>query len=186
MTCGRHTCSWIAGGLAGSACQQCSGPRQVPHMSSGVCMRLLLMLRLTVSGGFHNPADSVRWRVDYLRLSAPGIMVLTPFVPGPGSQAPPQSGLFAVMTRTGRSAPRVFALHNRDVLLGHMQQAARKRLAINITSKSTTSCWWLSWMSGRPSAQQRCCRPVLPPQGSTVSFPGGRGLMLHSSRDVSD
>jgi hypothetical protein len=43
--------------------------------------------------------------------------------------------VFAVMARTGRSSPRVFALRGRDALLGQLQQAARKKLAMSINSE---------------------------------------------------
>lgn len=70
--------------------------------------------------------------MDYHRLSAPGIMSLAAFVPPAGSQATPQDGVFAVMLRDGRSSPRIFALRGRETLLGQMQQAARKKLAVSI------------------------------------------------------
>jgi hypothetical protein len=43
--------------------------------------------------------------------------------------------VFAVMARTGRSSPRVFALRGRDAMLGQLQQAARKKLAMSINSE---------------------------------------------------
>lgn len=75
--------------------------------------------------------------MDYHRLSAPGIMVLAAFVPPAGSQAAAQDGVFAVMLRDGRSNPRIFALRGRESLMGQMQQAARKKLAITIIVDST-------------------------------------------------
>lgn len=82
---------------------------------------------------------AVRWRVDYHRLSAPGIMLLAPYVPTPDSSssssssaATPQDGVFAVMVREGRSSPRVFAVRGRETMIGHMQQVARKKLGVNI------------------------------------------------------
>lgn len=60
-------------------------------------------------------------------------MALAAFVPPAGSQAAgPQDGVFAVMLRDGRSNPRIFALRGRETLVGQMQQAARKKLAVSV------------------------------------------------------
>lgn len=69
---------------------------------------------------------AVQWRVDYHRLSAPGIMTLAAFVPPAGSTASPQDGVFAVMLRDGRSNPRIFAVRGRESLLGQMQPGSQK------------------------------------------------------------
>lgn len=53
--------------------------------------------------------------------------------------AMPQDGVFAVMTKLGRSAPRIFALRARDTLLTQLQQVARSKLAINVISRCPTS-----------------------------------------------
>lgn len=72
-------------------------------------------------------------------------MLLAPYVPPPAGHADtatavaaaatPQEGVFAVMTKLGRSTPRVFAARARDTLVGQVQQVARKKLAINIMGK---------------------------------------------------
>jgi hypothetical protein len=54
--------------------------------------------------------------------------------------------VFAVMARTGRSSPRVFALRGRDAMLGQLQQAAQKKLAMSINSE------WL----GHACVRERC------------------------------
>jgi len=66
-------------------------------------------------------------------------MTLAAFVPPAGSQASPQDGVFAVMLRDGRSSPRIFALRGRETLLGQMQQAARKKLAVSIIGACSSS-----------------------------------------------
>jgi hypothetical protein len=59
-------------------------------------------------------------------------MTLAAFVPPAGNTATPQDGVFAVMLRDGRSNPRIFAVRGRESVLGQMQQAARKKLAVSI------------------------------------------------------
>jgi hypothetical protein len=114
------------------------------------------MLRVTAFGleALDPQSKAVRWRCDYQRMSSPGIMLLSAYQPaaaaagavqtGSGAAAAaaakpavvaPQDGVFAVMARTGRSSPRVFALRNRDTMLGQLQQAARQKLAMSITSE---------------------------------------------------
>jgi hypothetical protein len=111
------------------------------------------MLRVTAFGleALDPQSKAVRWRCDYQRMSSPGIMLLSPCQPaaaaaatGSGAAAPaaakaavvaPQDGVFAVMARTGRSSPRVFAIRNRDAMLGQLQQAARQKLAMSINSE---------------------------------------------------
>jgi hypothetical protein len=87
--------------------------------------------------------------MDYHRLSAPGIMTLAAFVPQAGSTASPQDGVFAVMLRDGRSNPRIFAVRGRESLLGQMQQAARKKLAVSIIGKRVLLVLLLKWVSAR-------------------------------------
>lgn len=115
-------------------------------------------LRVTAYGleALERSSGTVRWRCDYVRLSTPGVLLLAPYSPPPppagtgataaagavvggagggstvGGEPGVVDGLFAVMTRTGRSAPRIFALRSRDALLSAMQQAARKKLACHV------------------------------------------------------
>eukprot|EP00878_Enallax_costatus_P017100 GHUV01017955.1.p1 GENE.GHUV01017955.1~~GHUV01017955.1.p1 ORF type:complete len:255 (+),score=79.87 GHUV01017955.1:378-1142(+) len=104
-------------------------------------------LRVTAFGleSLESKSGAAKWRCDYQRMSSPGIMLLAPYVPPPAGHADtasavaaaatPQDGVFAVVTKLGRSAPRVFATRSRDTLVAQVQQVARKRLAINIMSE---------------------------------------------------
>ena len=76
-------------------------------------------------------------------------MTLAAFVPPAGSTASPQDGVFAVMLRDGRSNPRIFAVRGRESLLGQMQQAARKKLAVSIIGKRVLLVLLLKWVSAR-------------------------------------
>ncbi|KAF8069423.1 GRV2 [Scenedesmus sp. PABB004] len=119
---------------------------------SGGCWKPI-KLRVTAYGleSLDPATGAVKWRCDYARLSSPGIMLLAPYAPPPAppggggaggadaaaaataAAAAAQGGVFAVMTRLGRSTPRVFALRGRDALLSQLQAAARSKLATHIT-----------------------------------------------------
>ncbi|WIA10346.1 hypothetical protein OEZ85_010538 [Tetradesmus obliquus] len=139
-----------------------------------------VMLRVTAFGleALDPQSKAVRWRCDYQRMSSPGVMLLSPYQPAAGAAAPtvaataaaaaakpavvaPQDGVFAVMARTGRSSPRVFALRNRDAMLGQLQQAARQKMAMSINIDN----------SGRSSLQELLDAVMLAERASS-SGPG--------------
>lgn len=102
---------------------------------------------MAVDKSMFGTAGAVKWRCDYQRMSSPGIMLLAAYTsPTAGhadtaaTAATPQDGVFAVMSKLGRSAPRIFALRTRDTLLAQLQQIAGSKLAINIMGRSLGIC----------------------------------------------
>lgn len=115
-------------------------------------------------------------------------MLLAPYTPpasghadtaaAAAAAAMPQDGVFAVMTKLGRSAPRIFAVRGRDTFLKHMQQEARKKLAMSIIGRC------LHWTprtlglsdSSCPCGTQLVANPVLSQVRKSTSLKQGRQL----------